>query len=141
MERRARRAHAMGGRRRAGRAASTPAGPRGSGIPPAATARSPPTAPGPTAPVGLARGWDGDAAWTPERRFGRLWERLALPGFHRSARFDLLVTAGRLGVVPTAADGLHLGGTDSVTTAAKRVFGIGDPACSTAAPATSPRPP
>ncbi len=76
---------------------------------------------------GLARGWDGEAGWTPERRFGRLWERLALPGFHRSARFDLLVTAGRLGVVPTAADGLHLGGTDPVTTAAKRVFGIGDP--------------
>ena len=76
---------------------------------------------------GLTRGWDGDAAWTPERRFGRLWERLALPGFQRAARYDLLVTAGRLGVVPTAADGLHLGGTDPVTTAAKRVFGIGDP--------------
>jgi hypothetical protein len=76
---------------------------------------------------GLSRAWDGEAAWTPERRFGRLWERLALPGFHRAARFDMLTTAGRLGVAAVVADGLHLGGGDPVTDAAKRVFGIGDP--------------
>ena len=89
---------------------------------------------------GLARGWDGDAAWTPERRFGRLGERLALPGFHRSARFDLLVTAGRLGVVPTAADGLHLGGTIPSRPRPSASSASATPACSIGAPATWPRP-
>ena len=37
----------------------------------------------------------GDASWTPERRFDRVFERLALPGMDRGARFDLLVTLGR----------------------------------------------
>lgn len=69
----------------------------------------------------------GDAAWTPERRFARAFERLALPGLHRGARFDLLATLGRLGAYDLSAGALGLGGNDLVTLAAKRVLGIGDP--------------
>jgi hypothetical protein len=68
----------------------------------------------------------GDAAWTAERRFARVFERLALPGLHRGARCDLLVTLGRLGVYDLSAGALGLGGNDPVTLAAKRVLGIGD---------------
>ncbi len=68
----------------------------------------------------------GDAAWTPERRFARVFERLALPGLHRGARFDVLVTLGALGVYELSAGALGLGGNDPVTLAAKRVLGIGD---------------
>jgi hypothetical protein len=68
----------------------------------------------------------GDAAWTPERRFARALERLALPGLHRGARFDLLSTLGQLGVYELSAGALGLGGNDTVTVAAKRVLGIGD---------------
>jgi hypothetical protein len=68
----------------------------------------------------------GEAIWTPERRFARAFERLALPGLHRDARFDLLVTLGRLGVYGLRAGSLQFGGENEVTVAAKRVFGIGD---------------
>jgi hypothetical protein len=68
----------------------------------------------------------GDSAWTAERRFARVFERLALPGLHRGARFDLLVTLGRLGVYELSAGALGLGGDDPVILAAKRVLGIGD---------------
>ncbi len=68
----------------------------------------------------------GDSAWTPERRFARAFERLALPGLHRGARFDLLASLGRLGVYDLSAGALGLGGNDLVTLAAKRVLGIGD---------------
>lgn len=68
----------------------------------------------------------GDRAWTPERRFARVFERLALPGLHRGARFDLLATLGQLGVYELSAGALGLGGNDTVTVAAKRVLGIGD---------------
>ena len=68
----------------------------------------------------------GEAAWAPQRRFARAFERLALPGFHRDVRFDLLVTLGRLGVYDLAAGALQLGGENEVTLAAKRTFGIGD---------------
>jgi hypothetical protein len=74
-----------------------------------------------------AAAFTGDIAWSPERRFGRVFERLALPGLHRDARFDLLVTLGRLGVVELSPGQLMLGGAGEVTVAAKRVFGIGDP--------------
>jgi len=59
----------------------------------------------------------GDEAWTPERRFARLFERLALPGFSRAGLYEL------------QADSLQLGGAgeDPTTLGAKRVFGIGDP--------------
>lgn len=73
-----------------------------------------------------AAAFGGEAAWMPERRFARVFERLALPGLHRGARFELLASLGRLGVYDLRAASLSLGGNDSVTVAAKRVFGIGD---------------
>ncbi len=67
----------------------------------------------------------GEGSWTPERRFDRLFERLALGGFGRPGRYELLVSLGRLGVADVRASTLQL--TDDATTvAAKRVFGIGD---------------
>jgi hypothetical protein len=68
----------------------------------------------------------GESSWGAERRFARVFERLALPGLERDARFDFLVTLGRLRVVELRAGALELGGTDEVTLAAKRAFGIGD---------------
>jgi hypothetical protein len=73
-----------------------------------------------------AAAFTGDPSWTAERRFTRVFERLALPGLHRDARFDLLVTLGRLGVCELSPGQLMVGGTDEVTVGAKRVFGIGD---------------
>jgi hypothetical protein len=67
----------------------------------------------------------GESSWTPERRFDRLFERLALPGFTRAGRYELLTSLGRLGVADLRASSLQF--TDDATTiAAKRVFGIGD---------------
>jgi len=74
---------------------------------------------------GQAAAFAGEPAWTPERRFERLFERLALPGLGRAGRYELLVTLGRLGTVDVRPSSLQL--TDDATTvAAKRVFGIGD---------------
>jgi hypothetical protein len=73
-----------------------------------------------------AAAFGGEPAWTPQRRFARVFERLALPGLHRDARFDLLVTLGRLGCYELSASALQLGGDNEVTVAAKRAFGIGD---------------
>ena len=67
----------------------------------------------------------GEPSWTPERRFDRLFERLALPGLGRPGRYDLLVSLGRLGVVDVRPSSLQLT-DDAATVAAKRVFGIGD---------------
>jgi hypothetical protein len=74
-----------------------------------------------------AAAYTGDAAWASARRFARAFERLALPGLHRDARFDLLVTLGWLGVYDMRAGSLALGGPNDVTVGAKRAFGIGDP--------------
>ena len=70
----------------------------------------------------------GEAAWTPQRRFSRLYERLALPGFARAGRFELLTSLGRLGLAEIEPGELRLGDapSDPTTVAAKRVFGIGD---------------
>ena len=68
----------------------------------------------------------GEPTWTPERRFDRAFERLSLPGLHRVARFDFLVTLGCLGVIELRPGTLRLGANDAVTVAAKRAFGIGD---------------
>jgi alpha-glutamyl/putrescinyl thymine pyrophosphorylase-like protein len=68
----------------------------------------------------------GEAAWSPERRFGRLFERLALPGFGRARRFDLLTALGAAGRYELAADGLHLVEDDAATLAAKRLLVSGD---------------
>jgi hypothetical protein len=73
-----------------------------------------------------AAAFGGDPSWSPERRFARAFERLALPGLHRDARFDLLVTLGRLGVYELGAGSLHFGGDNEPTIAAKRALGIGD---------------
>ncbi len=73
-----------------------------------------------------AAAFGGDPGWSPERRMERVLERLALPGLHRDARYDLLVTLGRLGVHPLAASKLAFGGPGEVTLAAKRALGIGD---------------
>jgi hypothetical protein len=74
-----------------------------------------------------AAAFTGESAWTPERRFARAVERVALPGLGRDARFDLLVTLGQLGVYELEAGALQLGGENLVTLAAKRALGIGDP--------------
>jgi hypothetical protein len=68
----------------------------------------------------------GEPSWTPERRFARAFERLALPGLQRGAKFDLLVTLCWLGVYEMRAGSLFFGGDDEVTLAAKRLLGIGD---------------
>ncbi len=80
-----------------------------------------------------ASAFTGNPEWSPERRFERLFERLALPGFGRMGRYDLLVTLGRLGLYELRADSLHLSSgrglssSDPTTLAAKRLFAIGDP--------------
>jgi hypothetical protein len=74
---------------------------------------------------GQQAAFEGESAWTPQRRFDRLFERLALPGFGRAGRYDLLVTLGRLGVADVRPSTLALS-DDATTIAAKRVFGIGD---------------
>jgi Alpha-glutamyl/putrescinyl thymine pyrophosphorylase clade 3 len=80
-----------------------------------------------------ALAFTGDPAWSPQRRFERLFERLALPGLARMGRYDLLVTLGRLGLYELTPDSLQLAGArglaaeDPTTLAAKRLFGIGDP--------------
>jgi hypothetical protein len=68
----------------------------------------------------------GEPSWTPERRFGRVFERLALPGFNRAARFDLLAVLGAAGRYPLAADALHFVEDDATTLAAKRALVSGD---------------
>jgi hypothetical protein len=74
-----------------------------------------------------AAAFAAEPGWGAERRFARVFERLALPGLHRGARFELLLTLGRLGVYDMTAGALGIGGTDPVTLAAKRALAIGDP--------------
>jgi len=74
-----------------------------------------------------AAGLTGEEAWTPQRRFARVFERLALPGFHRAARFELLAVLGAAEVLPLEADALFLAaGDDHTTEAAKRLLVSGD---------------
>ena len=69
----------------------------------------------------------GDAGWSPERRFARVFERLALPGFGRPRRFDLLTALGAAGRYELTAAELFLGLEDDPTTlAAKRLLVSGD---------------
>ncbi len=81
-----------------------------------------------------ALAFTGEETWSAQRRFERLFERLALPGMTRAARYELLCLLGSLGLFTLQADSLHLssarGGAateDATTLAAKRVFAIGDP--------------
>ncbi len=70
----------------------------------------------------------GEPAWSPARRFARGYERLALPGLARVARYDLMLTLGATGRLDCRPDTLMLTGADDGTAlAAKRVFGIADP--------------
>jgi hypothetical protein len=74
-----------------------------------------------------ADAYRGEASWTPQRRFARVFERLALPGFPRAARFELLVTLGAAGLYALEADSLFLAaGDDATTDAAKRLLVSGD---------------
>jgi Alpha-glutamyl/putrescinyl thymine pyrophosphorylase clade 3 len=79
-----------------------------------------------------ALAFSGDASWSAQRRFERLFERIALPGLTRAARYELLVLLGALGAYELQADSLHFSARasdaeDPATLAAKRVFAIGDP--------------
>ena len=74
-----------------------------------------------------AAAFGGEESWAPERRFARAFERMAFPGMHRDARFDLLVTLGWTGVFELRAGRLQFGGDNQVTVAGKRALGIGDP--------------
>ncbi len=79
-----------------------------------------------------ALAFTGDPAWTPARRFERIFERLTLPGLGRMGRYELLVTLGRIGLAELRAETLCFTNApgaahdDLATLAAKRVFGIGD---------------
>jgi hypothetical protein len=79
-----------------------------------------------------ALGFAGDPAWTPARRFERIFERLTLPGLARMGRYELLVTLGRVGLCELRAETLCFTNApvaahgDLATLAAKRVFGIGE---------------
>jgi hypothetical protein len=74
-----------------------------------------------------AAGFSGEEAWSPRRRFARVFERLALPGFARAARFELLAVLGAAGVFALEADSLFLAaGEDRTTEAAKRLLVSGD---------------
>ena len=90
----------------------------------AARARSRPTARGPRGRltggrIHRRRRMDSGASVLPDGTPG-------VPGLTR-ARFDLLVTLGRLGVYDLRAGALELKGSNNVTVAAKRALGIGDP--------------
>jgi hypothetical protein len=76
-----------------------------------------------------AQAFIGDPAWAEQRRFDRAFERLALPGFGRAARYELLVILGRLGVYEVRPWSLQLSADalDPTVVASKRVLGIGDP--------------
>jgi hypothetical protein len=73
-------------------------------------------------------GFVGDPSWPPARRFERAFERLALPGLGRAARYELLVSLGALGVFDMRPWSLHLAADalDPTVVAAKRALGIGD---------------
>jgi hypothetical protein len=74
-----------------------------------------------------AAAFNGEPSWTPQRRFSRVFERLALPGFPRAARFELLAGLGAAGRYELEADALQLAaGEDATTEAAKRILVSGD---------------
>jgi hypothetical protein len=75
---------------------------------------------------GPAAALSGDGAWTPQRRFERVHERLGTVSGLGRARYDLLTVAGRLGLADVDAPSLLAADNDDTTIAAKRVFGIGD---------------
>jgi hypothetical protein len=68
----------------------------------------------------------GEPAWTPERRFGRAFERLALPGLAARARYELLLTLGAAGPTSWRPTRCTRQGDDATTLAAKRLLVSGD---------------
>jgi len=68
----------------------------------------------------------GEENWSPARRFGRVFERLALPGFSRASRYDLLTALGAAGRYELEADAVHFVEEDATTLAAKRALVSGD---------------
>lgn len=69
----------------------------------------------------------GEGAWTPQRRFDRAFERMALPGLARAGRYEFLVLCSWLGLADVTAGSLLLSEpSDPTMLAAKRVFGMGD---------------
>ena len=68
----------------------------------------------------------GESSWTPERRFDRLFERLALPGFGRGGPLRAARRRSAGSASSTCAPPRCSFTDDAATTAAKRVFGIGD---------------
>jgi Alpha-glutamyl/putrescinyl thymine pyrophosphorylase clade 3 len=75
-----------------------------------------------------AAAFTGEPAWTPQRRFARVFERLALPGFSRAGRYELLAALGAAGTYPLEAGELFLARADDPTAdAAKRLLVSGDP--------------
>ena len=74
-----------------------------------------------------AAGFTGEPDWSPQRRFARVFERLALPGLGRAPRFELLATLGAAGLYELDPDMLQLSVEDDATTqAAKRALLSGD---------------
>jgi hypothetical protein len=74
-----------------------------------------------------AAGFSGEVDWSPQRRFARVFERLALPGLARAPRFELLATLGAAGLYELEPDLLHVSvGDDATTQAAKRALLSGD---------------
>ena len=74
-----------------------------------------------------AAGFMGEADWSPGRRFARVYERLAIPGFTRAQRFDLLAVLGAAGLYELEAETLALGADgDAATQGAKRALLSGD---------------
>jgi hypothetical protein len=74
-----------------------------------------------------AAAFQGESSWSPQRRFARVYERLALPGFNRARRFDLLTALGAAGLYELEAAELQLGPDDDpATLAAKRLLVSGD---------------
>jgi hypothetical protein len=72
-------------------------------------------------------GFTGELDWSPQRRFARVYERLALPGLTRAVRYELLATLGAAGLYELEPDTLALGAEDDATTqAAKRALLSGD---------------
>jgi hypothetical protein len=70
----------------------------------------------------------GERAWTPARRFGRTFDRLAFPGFGRAARYEFLATLGAARILEMEPDALHanVAHDDPTTLAAKRALNSGD---------------
>ncbi len=69
----------------------------------------------------------GDAAWTPERRFARAYERLSLPRLTRHHRIEFLLGLAAAGLYDLRQGSLHIEREDdAASVAAKRLLVSGD---------------